>query len=96
MISGGRLGSLQVKGAEPDGSIILLAPSSTLVIYPHVFSDLRYNPFADFAPVAHLTDWHMCFVVGAQVPARTLGARLKADYEKWGAAVRVPGYKPTP
>ena len=70
--AGGRIATLQVKSAEPDGSTILLAPSSTMVIYPHVFSDLRYDPFADFTPVAHLTDWQMCFVVGAQVPARNL------------------------
>ncbi len=88
--AGGRIATLQVKGAEPDGSTILLVPSSTMVIYPHVFTDLRYDPFSDFAPVAHLTDWQMCFVVGAQVPARTLAEYLalvkkEAKYSDYGS-----------
>ncbi len=79
---GGNIATLHVKNAEPDGRTLLLAPSSTMVIYPHVFSDLNYDPFADFAPVALLTDWQMCFAVGNAVPARTLAeyfALVKKD-----------------
>ncbi len=87
---GGNIATLHVKNAEPDGRTILLAPSSTMVIYPHVFGDLNYDPFVDFAPVALLTDWQMCFAVGTNVAARTLSqyfALVKKDskYANYGS-----------
>lgn len=88
--AGGNIATLHVKGAAPDGRTLLLSPSSTMVIYPHVFKDLNYDPFADFTPVALLTDWQMCFAVGAGVAAKTLSqyfALVKKDssYANYGS-----------
>jgi tripartite-type tricarboxylate transporter receptor subunit TctC len=41
-------------------------------IFPHSFGDLRYDPFKDFAPVAHLSDFQLSLGVGASVPAKSL------------------------
>jgi tripartite-type tricarboxylate transporter receptor subunit TctC len=48
---------------------------------------LRYDPFKDFAPVAHLTDFQLGLAVNASVPATTLAeyvALVKADPAKNG------------
>lgn len=77
--AGGRLANEAVKAAAPDGTTLLMTPVATMSIYPHSYAgQLRYDPFADFAPVAHLANFQIGFAVGAQVPATTL-----AEYVAW-------------
>ena len=38
-----------VKRATPDGSVMLLTPSSMLSIYPFTYPKLPYNPLTEFA-----------------------------------------------
>ena len=74
--AGGRIGNEMVKAAVPDGTTLLLTPVATMAIFPHSFAgSLRYDPLRDFAPVAHLTSFHIGFGTAAGVPARSL-----ADY----------------
>ena len=40
----------------PDGSVFLMAPLGTMTLSPHVYKNLRYDPFRDFIPVA--SNWH--------------------------------------
>lgn len=78
----GRIAMDLVKAAEPDGSTIVMAPASVMVIYPHVYKRLSYDPFKDFAPVAHLSNFQIGLGVSANVPAKTLReyvAWVKAD-----------------
>ena len=70
--AGGRVANEAVKAARPDGTTLLMTPFATMSIYPHSFGELRYDPFKDYEPVAHLTDFHSAFAVGAGVPATTL------------------------
>ncbi len=85
--AGGRIGNEAVKAARPDGTTLLMTPVATMSIYPHSFGDLRYDPFKDFRPIAHLSDFQLGLGVSAQVPAKTLKdyvALVKKDPKKYG------------
>ena len=70
--AGGRIANETVKAATPDGTTLLMTPVATMSIFPHSFGNLRYDPFTDFAPLAHLSDFQLGLGVAASVPATTL------------------------
>ena len=77
--AGGRIANEFVKASPPDGSTLLMTPIATMGIFPHSYAgQLRYDPFTDFAPVAHLADFQVGLGIGMSVPARTL-----AEYVAW-------------
>jgi len=86
--AGGRIGNEVVKAAAPDGNTLLMTPVATMSIFPHSYAgQLRYDPFKDFLPVAHLSNFQLGLAVNAQVPAKTLAeyvALVKADPAKYG------------
>jgi tripartite-type tricarboxylate transporter receptor subunit TctC len=86
--AGGRIANELVKAAPPDGSTLLMTPVATMGIFPHSYAgQLRYDPFKDFAPVAHLSNFQLGWGVGNAVPAKTLAeyvAWVKADPAKHG------------
>jgi len=62
-----------VKSAAKDGNTIMLTPVATMSIFPHSYAgSLRYDPFKDFAPVAHVASFQIGFAVGTSVPAQSL------------------------
>ena len=81
--AGGIVGNETVKAAPPDGSTLLLTPVATMAAFPHSHGEsLRYDPFKDFEPVAHLADFQLCLLVNAEIPARTVAeyvALVKKD-----------------
>ena len=86
--AGGRIANELVKAAPPDGNTLLMTPIATMGIFPHSYAgQLRYDPFKDFAPVAHLANFHVGLGVATNVPAKTLAeyvAWVKANPEKNG------------
>lgn len=69
----GRIANEALKNSAPDGATLLLAPIATLSIFPHAFGDrLRYDPFRDFVPVAHVARFQIAFAVGQNVAASSL------------------------
>jgi tripartite-type tricarboxylate transporter receptor subunit TctC len=68
----GRLAAEALKAAPPDGSTLLLSPVATAVIFPISYKTLRYDPFKDFAPVAHIANFQIAFAIANNVPAKTL------------------------
>ena len=86
--AGGRIANELVKAAPPDGNTLMMTPVATMAIFPHSYAgQLRYDPVADFAPVAHLSDFQLGWGVATSVPARTLKEYVdwvKADPGKHG------------
>ncbi len=95
--AGGRIVMQALKNAPADGSVIVMTPLVTVVTAPHLYSNLGYDAFKDFAPIAHTGDFLFAFSVGPDVPAKTLAeyiALVKAD-PKWGNyASAAPGSLP--
>lgn len=80
--AGGRIAAEALKGAEPDGRTLLMSPVAAISIFPHSFGNLRYDPFKDFAPVAHLSNFQLGLGVSTKLPATTLAeyvALVKKD-----------------
>ena len=74
--AGGIIGTEAVKSAAPDGGTLLLTPLAPMVAFPHSHGTaLRYDPFKDFEPVAHICDFQLALVVNAGLPAKSA-----ADY----------------
>ena len=79
----GIVGTESVKNSPPDGTTLLLTPLAPMVAFPHSHgAAVRYDPFKDFAPVAHICDFQLALVVNAELPAKTVAeyvALVKRD-----------------
>jgi tripartite-type tricarboxylate transporter receptor subunit TctC len=73
--AGGRMALDQIKNARPDGKSILFTPLTPLTAAPWLYK-VDYDPFRDFQPLAHVATFQYVLVVGAQIPARSLGEYL--------------------
>jgi tripartite-type tricarboxylate transporter receptor subunit TctC len=77
----GRIGTLFVKRAAPDGTTLVLGNTVTMVTGPMVLKELPYDPVNDFVPVSHVIEFELAFAVASKVPAKDL-----KEYAKWVAA----------
>ena len=72
-----------MKNAAPDGLTILLTPLAPMVAFPHSHGPaIRYDPFKDFEPVAHITNFELALLANAELPAKNLAefvALVKKD-----------------
>ncbi len=87
----GILGAETLKAALPDGTTISIVPVAVPVIFLHSYSNLRYNAFTDFEPVAHLANFAIALAVSNDTPATTLAeyialARTKPELTNYGSA----------
>ncbi len=69
--AGGNIGTAEVARAQPDGSTILLTPSS-VAIAPVLYAKPGYDPVKDFAPVTLVGNIPMVIVVHPSLPVKTL------------------------
>lgn len=67
--AGARIALEHVRAAAADGSVATLVPDATMILYPHVYRRLGYDPERDFAPVARVANLAIALYVGAMVPA---------------------------
>lgn len=81
--AGGRIAVEYVRRAAPDGLTILQIPSSPMVLYPHTYRKLNYDPLADFTPVSSTVTYAFSFTAGPGLPAEI---RSVADYVAWARA----------
>ena len=79
----GIVGTEAVKNAAPDGQTILLSPLAPFVAFPHSHGPaIRYDPFKDFEPVAHVTNFQLALLANGELPAKNLAefvALVKKD-----------------
>jgi tripartite-type tricarboxylate transporter receptor subunit TctC len=78
----GKIGVMAVKAAAPDGKTILLTPASAMVIYPHIYASLEYDPIKDFAPISQAATIEYALAVSKDVPANSLAELIKWVKEK--------------
>ena len=70
--AGGRIGVQLVNAAPPDGSVLLITPVAPMVVFPHVYDNLGYDPAADFQPISQIATFDLAVAVGAHVPAKSV------------------------
>lgn len=70
--AGGTIGTAIAAQAVPDGYTLLFSSNSTIVVSPHLYSKLGYDPVRDFAPITSLANVEMVLLVNPQMPAKTI------------------------
>lgn len=76
----GRLAVEHVKGGAADGSSLLVSPSGMMVLFPHIYKSLRYDPLNDFAPVTPLAKFPFVLAISTLVPA---GVKTLGEFIAW-------------
>jgi tripartite-type tricarboxylate transporter receptor subunit TctC len=66
--AGGQIAAASVKGLPADGTTLLFTPAFPMVIYPHVYKEIRYDTLKDFIPVATTHFGTLALSVGPGVP----------------------------
>src|SRR3984893_15935039 len=70
----GNIAADAVAKSDPDGYTLLLGADSGIVINPHVYSKLPFDPLRDLVPVASVAANQFILAVNPAVPARDFGA----------------------
>ena len=65
----GAIAAGQVARAAPDGYTLMSVVDSTLTINPHLYRNLPYDPFRDFAPISIVSTLPLVLVTNTNVPA---------------------------
>lgn len=76
----GQLAVSFVKTAPADGGTLLLTPSPHMVLFPHTYQNLPYNPGTDLLPVSMGASLDLAFAVGPAVPDPVKGLK---DFVQW-------------
>jgi tripartite-type tricarboxylate transporter receptor subunit TctC len=75
----GRL-SVEFVKAQPDGSVLLLAPEPLIALFPHTFRNLGYDPLHDLTPIAPIVRTMYTYNIGPAVPQHV---QSLADFMQW-------------
>src|SRR5438105_4196499 len=73
----GNIGTQAVAEAPADGYALLLGFDGTMVINPHVFARMPFDPLVDSAPVTKLGDATLILVAHPSLPAKTLAQMIE-------------------
>ena len=66
------IGAEQVAKSPPDGYTLLLTAELTLVIVPHLYEKIPYDPLGDFAPIVALVSATQALVANPSLPVKTV------------------------
>lgn len=80
--AGGRIALGQVKAAKADGQTVIILPSGPMVLFPHVYKKLDYDPVKDFTPISLIARFQFGVVSGPASNVKTVAemiAKAKAD-----------------
>lgn len=78
--AGGRLAVEHVKNSPGDGTSLLVSPSGMMVLFPHVYRSLRYDPLVDIRPVTPLAKFPFFLAISPMVPA---SVRTLPEFVTW-------------
>jgi len=78
--AGGRIAVEVAKAGPADGSVMLLSPASMMVLHPHLYKSLGYDPVQDFIAVTTVCAFPFVLSVGPMVP-REVGTL--AEFIAW-------------
>lgn len=81
--AGGQIALMATRESAPDGSTMLMTPSTFFSLYPHTYRKLPYDPDSDFTPVSLLAYTNFGLAVGPMVPE---SVRTMADFMAWAKA----------
>src|SRR5262245_25590440 len=68
----GSIAAWQFAKAMPDGHTLMMVVDSTVTINPHLYRNVNYDPFRDFAPISVVTRLPLVLVSNPTVQARDL------------------------
>ena len=68
----GSVAAGQFAKATPDGHALIMVVDSTVTINPHLYRNLSYDPFRDFAPISLISRLPLVLVAGPTVQANDL------------------------
>ena len=66
-----RIAVQALKASEPNGQTLMVAPDAIVVLFPHVFREVGYDPLKDLTPISKVLFWSYGFAVPADSPAKT-------------------------
>lgn len=90
--AGGRIALMQAKNARPDGQTVIVLPSGPMVLFPHVYKKLEYDPVKDFTPVSLLARFQFGVVSGPASGVKDVAGMLaKARTDPGSATYGSPG-----
>lgn len=75
-----RIAVEHVKNSEPDGTTILFTPDFPMVVYPHSYKKLDYDPIRDFVAAASISRTNLVVSVGPAVPE---SVKTVAEFVQW-------------
>jgi tripartite-type tricarboxylate transporter receptor subunit TctC len=76
----GNIAGEAVAKAAPDGYTLILAADSGIVINPHVYAHMSFDPMKDLTPITSVATNQFMLAVNAKVPVKTLPEFV--DYAK--------------
>ncbi len=74
----GMIGVQAVRSSPADGATLLLTPFTLMVIYPHIYPELKYNPQTDFTPISQICSFEFAITVAGNAPVGSI-----ADMVEW-------------
>ena len=90
--AGGRIALGAVKSAKPDGQNVIVLPSGPMVLFPHVYKKLEYDPVRDFTPISLIGHFQFGVVSGPSTQVKTMQEMTtKAKSDPASASYGTPG-----
>jgi tripartite-type tricarboxylate transporter receptor subunit TctC len=78
--AGGRIALETLKGSVADGSVMAFTPVDQLALFPHIYTQLGYQPLKDFIAVSPVCTVQFLITIGPRVAASVISI---ADFIKW-------------
>ena len=68
----GNIGAAEAARATPDGHTVLLTLFSIVTSNPHLYANMPFDPFKDFAPITALAAYDGVVIAHPSVPANSI------------------------